>query len=251
MIALISDIHSNLEALTAVLEDIDSRGAAERIYCLGDIVGYGPDPEACIDLVMERCPIHLLGNHDYALLNGAVGFNSIARGAIDWTRERMQPAAKSEPEMVRRWHYLEELEQIRQEGHVLFVHASPRDHINEYVLPTDADYNQEKLADIFDHMDKVCFVGHTHLPGIMTTEPRFLFPEEMDEECSVGDKKLVVNLGSVGQPRDGDKRASYVEYDGERVFFRRVEYDYDMTVAKVLMQSGLDERCGTRLMVGR
>ncbi len=251
MIALISDIHSNLEALTAVLQDIDSRGAADSIYCLGDIVGYGPDPEACVNLVMERCSMRLMGNHDFALVNGALGFNFIAREAIDWTRERMAPGKRSSAEILRRWHFIEELEQIRQSGDILFVHASPRDHINEYILPSDADFHPDKVTEIFEIVDRVCYVGHTHVPGIMTTEPMFLLPEEVDLEYEFGDEKVIVNLGSVGQPRDGDPRASYVELDEKTVYFRRVEYDYKKTIEKILAEPGLDERCGTRLAFGR
>ncbi len=251
MIALISDIHSNLEALTAVLRDIDSRGAAESIYCLGDVVGYGPDPEACVDIVMERCSVRLMGNHDYAMINGAMGFNPVARGAIDWTRERMAPKKGSSKEVLRRWHFIEELDQVHELGDALFVHASPRDHINEYILPTDADFHPDKIAEIFELIDKVCFVGHTHFPGIMTTEPQFVLPEEVEFEHKLDDAKVIVNLGSVGQPRDGDPRASYVEIDEKTVYFRRVEYDYKTTMRKVLEDTNLDERCGTRLALGR
>ena len=252
MIALISDIHGNLEALQAVLADIDSRGGTDVIYCLGDIVGYGPDPEACVDLVRQRCSMNLMGNHDHALLNGAVGFNPIAKGAIDCHRARMEPGESSLAEKQARWDFLTHLGQRHEDGEFLFVHASARDTINEYVMPTDVVYDPDKLADIFAHMKHICFVGHTHLPGVTTSDFKFYAPEEIDGKYTyTPDIHVIINLGSVGQPRDNDTRASYIEFDENGVQYYRVEYDYEKTIRKVKRTEGLDERCGTRLALGR
>lgn len=252
MIALISDIHGNLEALGAVLKDIDSRGGTDVIYCLGDIVGYGPDPEACVDLVRERCTMHLMGNHDYALLKGAVGFNPVAKGAIDYHRQRMEPGASSQPRKQERWQFLTGLQPRHEDGEFLFVHASPRDAINEYMLPTDVAYDPDKVNDAFAHMTHICFVGHTHLPGVMTSDLTFFTPEEVNNAYTYSpDVNVIINLGSVGQPRDSDARASYLEFDENGVRFHRVEYDHELTIRKVKRNAGLDDRCGTRLALGR
>ena len=251
MIALISDIHANMEALTAVLADIDSRGGGDMIYCLGDIVGYGPEPEACVDLVRERCCVHLMGNHDNAMLNGAVGFNVMAAGAIDYHRSLMEPAEQATELQLQRWGYVKSLEENREDGEFFFVHASPRDHLNEYILPSDPEYDPDKVAAIFERVAQVCFVGHSHLPGVVTPEPRFQVPEDLGGQYEFDKSKAVVNIGSVGQPRDADPRACYVEFDENGVCFRRVEYDFEETYRKIREIPELDDRLGERLTVGR
>jgi len=153
-IALISDLHSNREALDAVFADIAQRGV-EHVYCLGDVVGYGPEPEYCVDLVMQRCKLCLMGNHDEALFRDASDFNPHARGAIDFTRERMFPAWYSSTEKKARWKYLRGLPLTHNEGRFLFVHGSPRDPVREYVLSTDGFLNPDKLRAIFESFDGV------------------------------------------------------------------------------------------------
>jgi diadenosine tetraphosphatase ApaH/serine/threonine PP2A family protein phosphatase len=246
--ALISDIHGNLEALRAVFADIESRGI-EQVYCLGDIVGYGPDPEACIDLVASRCELHMMGNHDHALLTTAVGFNPVAKQAIDCLREQMRP--DEGPDKKRRWQYLEKLEERRQEGDFLFVHASPRDPIYEYILDTDAIFGREKLEKVFAHMPRIAFVGHTHVPGVMTQEPKWHGVKELEYEWEYVSEKQIINLGSVGQPRDRDSRASYLEMDGDGCRWHRVEYDIQAVIDKVKAVDCLDDRIGLRLLQGR
>jgi diadenosine tetraphosphatase ApaH/serine/threonine PP2A family protein phosphatase len=250
--ALISDIHGNLEALSAVLADIQRRGIDE-IYFLGDVVGYGPNPEECTDLTMKNCKLHLLGNHDDALLRKAVGFNPLAKSAIDCTRERMKPDQSSQPQERARWEYLESLQRIHAEAGLTFVHASPRDYIFEYILPSSAHFEREKLKDVFTRFERVCFVGHSHLPGVMTEEPRFYTPRELSGEYRFPDppQKVVVNIGSVGQPRDRDPRACYLELDDTACRWNRVEYDVQKTVEKVRSSSCLDVRNGLRLIEGR
>jgi len=221
------------------------------VYCLGDIVGYGPDPEACVDLVRERCSLHLVGNHDYALFNGPIGFNPLAAGAIYYHRELLEPKAGDPEVKAQRWAYLQSLEVTRADGDLLFVHASPRDPINEYILPTDVVYDAEKVADIFGQVRKICFVGHTHLPGVMVPEPAFQMPEELAMEYAFGKDKAVVNIGSVGQPRDSDPRACYVEFDENGVRYHRVAYDFEETYRKIRESDRLDDRLGERLTMGR
>lgn len=247
--ALISDIHGNVEALKAVFDDIDSRGI-EEVYFLGDLVGYGPDPKACTDMVSSRAAVHLMGNHDHALLTKAVGFNPVARQAIDCLREEMRPAA-GQDDKQRRWDYLAGLAQKHEEGDFMFVHASPRDPVYEYVLETDAVFGRDKLQKIFEKMKRLCFVGHTHVPGVMTDEPRWFGVKELEYEWEFTAQKQIINLGSVGQPRDRDSRASYLEISESGCKWHRVEYDIQAVVEKVRGISCLDDRNGLRLMQGR
>lgn len=249
--ALISDIHGNFEALEAVFADIEER-AIEEVYFLGDIVGYGPDPEACVDMVSGRCKVHLMGNHDHALLTEAVGFNPMAKQAIDCLREQMQPDdAEADAEKTRRWEYLAGLARKHEEGEFLFVHASPREPTFEYVLETDATFGQAKLEKIFARMERFAFVGHTHVPGVMTPEPRWHGIKELNYRWEFAPGKQIINLGSVGQPRDRDPRASYLELDEHGCRWHRVEYDIDAVIEKVKMIDCLDDRNGLRLLKGR
>jgi predicted phosphodiesterase len=137
--AIISDIHSNLEALQAVLEDIKKHGVTE-IYCLGDVVGYGPNPRECVDLVM-KCKVVLLGNHDQGAMFDPEGFNQPAERAIFWTRDQLESAGESRNARERRWEFLAERPRTFCENGMLFVHGSARNPLNEYVFPEDI-YNQ-------------------------------------------------------------------------------------------------------------
>lgn len=249
MRAIISDIHGNLEALEAVLEDIRRQGI-EEIYCLGDIVGYGPNPRECIDLVMKTCKACLLGNHDQGALFDPEGFNVGAERAIFWTRKMLESGDSRGNE--RRWEFLGELPRVIREPEVLFVHGSARNPLNEYVFPEDI-YNQRKMERIFGLVGKYCFQGHTHIPGVFTEDLNFLTPEELEYKYTLGPQKVLVNVGSVGQPRDGDPRAAYVVLDDNDhvVQFRRVDYDFDKTVAKIYDIPDLDNFLGDRLRDGR
>lgn len=132
--ALISDIHGNLEALEAVMADINEVGVDE-IYCLGDIIGYGPNPCECLDLVMRQCKSTILGNHDQAALFDPDGFNPMALQAIYWTRDQLDNGPGSAAQVNQRWDFLGELPRLLDEGEFKFVHGSPRDPTNEYVFP--------------------------------------------------------------------------------------------------------------------
>ena len=151
----------------------------------------------------------------------------------------------------RRWRFLGDLKQRHLEEDVLYVHASPRDPIVEYILPYDPEYHPEKCADIFERVERACFVGHTHIPGVMTPEPKFTYPQDVGYRYELGDANAVVNLGSVGQPRDRDPRASYVLFDGECVEWRRVEYDIEAVVEKVKKIGCIDDLAGERLRQGK
>ncbi|MBN2712202.1 MAG: metallophosphoesterase family protein [Planctomycetes bacterium] len=252
-VALISDVHGNIEALTEVIKDIQEQGI-NRIINLGDTVGYGPDPEACVDLVAKACTHNLCGNHDYAVLHDADGFNPVARAAVDFVREKMRPDPDIPNEdKLRRWEWLQNLEPIYEDGVFEAMHASPRQPITEYVLPSDPELDPFKLQDIFDAMShEVAFVGHTHFPGVIEDgHDFFLIPAAFDMAYEVTDKRIIVNVGSVGQPRDRDIRSCYVVFDGKTVEYRRVEYNVEKTVHKIRETGKLHEICGLRLREGR
>ena len=274
--ALISDIHGNLEALEVVLDDIKAQGITE-IFCLGDIIGYGPNPRECIDRVMEHCSVTLLGNHDQGAMFDPDGFNIGAERAIFWTREQLESASDRDNN-ERRWEFLGELPRSHRQGPFLFVHGSPRNPLSEYIFPEDI-YNHRKMERLFQLVDRYCFQGHTHVPGVFTEGFQFYAPEEIDNEYTLGEGKLMINVGSVGQPRDGDNRACYVILDdgqapsagpngdtaggggaGEppapsggpiRITYRRLVYDFETTIQKIYGISELEPFLGDRLRQGR
>ena len=253
MRAIISDVHANLEALQAVLEDIAAHGVND-IYCLGDVVGYGPNPRECVDLVM-KCKVALLGNHDQGAMFDPEGFNGPAERAIFWTRQQLEASPESRQTRERRWEFLAERPRSHRENGFLYVHGSARNPLNEYVFPEDI-YNQRKMDRIFALVERYCFQGHTHVPGIFTEQLpddlyQFTSPEEVDYCHRLDDRKTLCNVGSVGQPRDGDWRACYVLLDGETIRFRRVEYDIDTTIRKIRDIDDLDDFLGDRLGDGR
>ncbi len=253
MKAIISDIHSNLEALKAVLDDIQKH-KVDQIYCLGDVVGYGPNPRECLDLVMS-CRVVLLGNHDQGALFGPDGFNPPAERAIFWTRNQLETQGNDLDARERRLDFLLQRPRSVREDGVLFVHGSARNPLNEYVFPEDV-YNQRKMERIFALVDGCCFQGHTHVPGIFTEQvpdDLYLFqsPEELHYVYNLDNRKTLCNVGSVGQPRDNDNRACYVLFDGGSIRFRRVPYDLDTTVNKIYAIPDLENFLGDRLRDGR
>ncbi|MEM6672779.1 MAG: metallophosphoesterase family protein [Planctomycetota bacterium] len=251
-IALVSDLHSNKEAVDAVFAHIRAQGI-ETMYCLGDVVGYGPDPEHCSDLVRGHAEITVVGNHDEALFHDAADFNPHARGAIDWTRERLRPRWWSSSETKSRWRWLRELPLKHTLGRFTFVHGSTRDPVREYVLSTDGFLNPSKLRAIFDSFDGVVFCGHTHHPGVHTEDLRFQGLEGADELTVelAEDERKIVNVGSVGQPRDGDNRACYAVLTEDSITWYRVPYDYRTTSEKILATGTLSPILARRLQLGK
>jgi diadenosine tetraphosphatase ApaH/serine/threonine PP2A family protein phosphatase len=249
--AIVSDVHSNLESLTEVLSDIDAHGH-DTIYCLGDVVGYGPDPEECTDIIMARCETTIRGNHDEALFMGAERFNPFARAAIRYTREKLKPGLLRGRKSSERWEWLRSLPLTFRRGAALYVHGSPRDPVNEYVYQEDVFFNAEpKLREIFEEVEQVVFCGHTHMPVIIRSDLKTFVPRDgVHEHTLEDDYKYIVNCGSVGQPRDRDPRACWVEIEGAVVRHHRVEYDYKRTAEKINRAPLLDEILGTRLGKG-
>ena len=241
-VAIISDIHSNLAALQAVLEDAEARGATDY-WCLGDIVGYGPDPHGCLAIVRERASLCLSGNHDL----GAIGmlslddFNPHAAVANRWTGEVLTQEEKE---------FLGELPTKLVSGDVTLAHASPRDPVWEYVLSVPVAIVS------FEHFQtRLCFVGHSHVPLICREpEPETvarLYRLPQNGGVKLGQRRLIANPGSVGQPRDGDSRASYAIYDVEdnALYNCRVAYDIQAT-KKRMRDADLPEYLIERLSEG-
>ncbi len=247
--ALISDIHSNLPALDAVLRDIESRGI-ERVVCLGDIVGYGPDPYACWQLVRARCSIMIRGNHDQALGAEDLGnFHPRARSAIQWTRDQLLDAEFG-PQIIKT---LINLPRSARVGKYLFVHGSPVGPTMEYLLPGDS-YDKPLMAREFARVPAggVAFNGHTHIPGVIIKGSRFLPPEALSgEKIELLGRQAIINVGSVGQPRDGNPLSCYATVDmGDVVTFHRVEYDAESVCKRILAIKDLDPFLGQRLLAG-
>jgi diadenosine tetraphosphatase ApaH/serine/threonine PP2A family protein phosphatase len=258
MFAIISDIHSNIEALTTVLDDIKKRGI-ETIYCLGDVVGYAANPKECLDLVIEKTGFCLQGNHDYAVLYEPTNFNMGAEAATYWTRKVLEQEADKQ-KADKRWKYIgtQKMRWTLQEklgqadAHLEFVHASPRRPINEYIFPDDVYTTTGKIQALFERVKHICFIGHTHLPGVFLADPDFYSPEELGEKYPIiPDEKAIINVGSVGQPRDRDPRASYVYVEDNVVHFVRLEYDHKTTAEKIYAVAELDRFEGERLADGR
>jgi predicted phosphodiesterase len=240
--AIISDIHSNLAALEAVLDDIEGKGDVDELWCLGDVVGYGPDPGESIQLLKKYCSVCVAGNHDL----GAIGkldlayFNPAAVVACRWT------AAQLGPSDIR---YLESLPMTIEKGDFFLVHGSPAEPALEYIVSTGI------AARNFSFFDSLyCLVGHTHVPLAFKLEGNACSSISLSPGIGLvlGNKRMIINPGGVGQPRDGDPRASYGIYDSEGGIFRlyRVEYDIAATQQKML-KANLPMMLISRLEEGR
>ncbi len=257
MLAVISDIHSNTEALAAVLKDIADR-KVKQVICLGDVVGYGPEPRQCVDLVAARAAVTLMGNHDYAVLYEPNQFNLSAESASFWTRADLE--AEEDPQKRHaRWDFLGSLPVKHTVsgdpmgfGELMFVHGSPRRPINEYIFPDDVYNAPNKVQSSLERTPHLCFVGHTHVPGVFIDAPDFYSPDELEDVYEVNpERKAIINVGSVGQPRDRDQRASYVVLEPGKVRFVRVPYPADLVMQKVQAIADLDNYLGQRLLEGR
>ena len=230
MKAIIADVHGNLEALHAVLDDIAAHGVSE-IYSLGDIVGYGPNPGECVDLLID-CAVAVLGNHDVAAVGEEALAMSVSQGSNVWTRRQLNNPSPGQLSPEDRREFLAGLPRVHHEGDFLFLHGGPRDPVNEYLFPEDVS-NVAKMEAVFKHVPKYCFMGHTHIPGIFTDDLQFRFPEDIDYVWQLDGRKTLCNVGAVGQPRDGDPRACYVLLDENVIRFRRVEYEIEETIRKI------------------
>lgn len=239
-IAILADIHSNLVAFEAVLSHAESRGGFDKIWCLGDMVGYGPEPNACIKRLREFEHVCIAGNHDWAAIGkmDTSEFNPVAAIAAHWTAQELTEEGKD---------YLLGLPLILQENGFTLAHGSPREPIWEYLLSTQAA--QENFA-YFE--TAYCLVGHSHIPLIFELSgDEAVYREFGESGLKLSKNRMVINPGSVGQPRDGDSRASYAIYDAETHILDhyRVEYDIEATQKK-MEQYGLPAPLIRRLNFG-
>lgn len=245
-VAVLGDVHSNLEALTVVLEDCDQRGV-QRILQVGDVVGYGPDPKPCIEILRERDALICLGNHDAAVL-GRISldlFNPFARYAVEWTREQLE-----EEDMA----YLRALPlfQVLFEEDLTLVHGSLHE-------PSEFDYvrslSSARLS-MEAQQTRACFVGHTHQPCLFTLDGGldFQYRPEFESEGRYrleASEQALVNVGSVGQPRDEDPRTGYLLYDTENSDCHLIRLDYPIEIVQAkIREAHLPEVLADRLTYG-
>lgn len=240
--AIIADVHSNLAAFTAVLDDIEHRGGMDEIWCLGDMVGYGPDPNQCLELLRQHQHACVAGNHDWAAIGklDTSDFNPDAAYACHWTANQLSPDDVG---------YLEGLPLIVERDDFTLVHGSPRSPVWEYLVSTvSAQQN-------FAHFkSQFCLIGHSHVPLIFehSKAGACLFNEfPADSSLPLAESRLIINPGSVGQPRDGDPRASYAIYDSEAraIYHYRIPYDIADTQSRMTAQ-GLPKHLVVRLSYG-
>lgn len=237
--AILSDIHGNFEALQAVLADAGPR--TDAMLCLGDIVGYGPDPVRCLDAVAARAVAMVGGNHEHAVAGrlSLDWFNPYARAAAEWTSEHLDEEQRE---------YLGELPLMLEVADATIVHASPA-RPEEWHYLVEAEDGFEAFAAF---ASRLCFVGHSHRPAVWSlgsSGPEYA-RGPIDVRLEAG-RRYIVNVGSVGQPRDRDPRASYVvwDVDARRIEGRRVPYDSSATRRKIV-QAGLPRFLADRLRVG-
>jgi len=240
--AIIADIHANLAALKAVLVDVKQRGGVEEIWCLGDIVGYGPDPHDCIELLRQTKHICVVGNHDLAAVGqiDTADFNPDAVTVSEWTAEHLNS------QDVR---YIKNLPRVINKDDFTIVHGSPREPIWEYVLSISGA--RENFAYF---KTQFCLLAHTHVPAAFSYDEggvcsfRQFAP---DKELVLAEERLIINPGAVGQSRDGDPRASYAIYDSDkqRFWLYRVPYDITETQSRMVEQK-LPMRLVARLSHG-
>ena len=237
--AIFGDIHANLEAFQAVLKDAEESGCTEHV-CVGDIVGYAADPNECLRIVRElECPV-VKGNHDEEAIQDTSleGLNPLARQAMEWTRFKLEAEEKE---------YLGNLKLVRQVKDFTIVHAT---------LDTPGGWTYvtnkfDAMASFSYQFTQLCFYGHTHTPRIYIKGDSVEPSEDMSVKLEMG-RKYFINVGSAGQPRDGDWRASYAIYDSEaqEVTIRRIEYDIQAAQDKIV-EAGLPEMLAHRLSLGK
>ncbi len=234
-IAVISDIHGNLEALNAVIEYLQER-EIKNVYCLGDIVGYGPNPNECVQTVAKHAMTTVIGNHDHAVLGltSTEYFNDFAKISTFWTSNALSQDNRE---------FLSGLNFTHSIDDILLVHATPSDPPMWHYILSEMDARHE-----FDHFSqKVCFIGHSHFPIVFSREG---FSRRMKQKLN-GQDKYIINVGSVGQPRDGNPKACFCVYDQEmqEIEYVRLAYDVYTTRTKII-QAGLPVFLAERLTKG-
>ena len=239
IVAVVSDIHSNLEALEAVLADAEKQGSS-KLWCLGDVVGYGADPNPVCDRLRAEAHAAVAGNHDWAASGKmTLGyFNAAAAAAAEWTTAQLSPASKE---------WLASLPLEHVEDGVRLVHGSPSEpEAWQYVLSV-----AEAEGELAAFPESVCLIGHSHFPGAFEGDGTRVRYSRTDRVRLLPSYRYLVNVGSVGQPRDGDPRACYLLLDTEKqeIVHRRVPYDIAAAQRKIL-GAGLPPFLATRLAQG-
>lgn len=237
--AIFGDIHANLEAFQAVLADAEQQGCTDYV-CTGDIVGYASDPNECLRIVRDMdCPV-VKGNHDEeAILNTSLdGLNPLAKQAMEWTRAQLNEDERD---------FLTNMKLVRQVADFTIVHAT-LDTPGSWTYVTN---KFDAMASFSYQFTQLCFYGHTHTPRIYVKGDSVEPLEEMEVNLEMG-RKYFINVGSTGQPRDGDWRASYAVYDADnqKVEVRRLEYDIQKAQDKII-DAGLPEMLAHRLSLGK
>jgi len=240
--AIIADIHANLAAFTAVLDDIKDKGGVDELWCLGDIVGYGPDPHQCIELLREHKHVCVAGNHDWAAIGkiDTPDLNSDAAAVWQWTSEQLTPKDTV---------YLHGLPLVVEKEDFTLAHGSPRGPMWEYLLSISS-----ARQNFIQFKSPFCLVGHSHMPLVFRDDGNgkcSFAPLSPDIGLALGKKRMIINPGSVGQPRDGDPRASYAICDTEARMVRihRVSYDINLT-QNSMVKHNLPMRLVARLSQG-
>lgn len=236
--AILSDVHANLEALTVCLEEID-RIKPDRLICLGDLVDYCAEPNVIVDIIKQRCDVVILGNHDEGQFNynSVEGYTENAFLSSVYTRTIIEP---------RHVEYFRTLPYTHTENNILFVHASPcMPESYKYVLKIESAVQNFKFF-----TEQICFIGHSHKPVI--------YEESVNGVCEVKAEKLdptaryIINVGSVGQPRDGNPKLSFGVFDTEKFKYRNVRLDYDIkSASEKIIKEGLPEYLSSRLFEGK
>lgn len=239
--AIISDIHANLEALESVLSEIEKH-YVDSVLCLGDVVGYGPNPNECVEVIRDRAEVILAGNHDYAPLGklDLTYFNPWARAAVEWTAEQLSESSRD---------FLLSLPlRLDLEGFTI-VHATPLEPEQWNYIITIGD----AVENFPEFKGRVCFVGHSHVPMIVSVNQHEDYRVVRENPLQIDShRRYIINVGSVGQPRDLIPRASYSIYDTEILNYQlfRVDYDLAETQSKIIA-SGLPPFLAERLELGQ
>ncbi len=239
--AIIADIHANLAAFAAVLKDMEQKGGVEEVWCLGDIVGYGPDPHQCIELLRLCKNFSVAGNHDLAAIGkiDTAYFNPDAAQACRWTARQLTPEDID---------YLKGLPRVIEKDKFTLVHGSPREPVWEYLVSTSSA--KENFAFF---QSQFCLVGHSHMPLVFKLDDGAAYLKQLSPGIGLilGKSRMIINPGGVGQPRDGDPRASYAIYDSEASVVRLYRVPYDITATQdKMMKANLPIHLVTRLSRG-
>lgn len=237
--AIISDIHANIEALDAVVDDAQSKDVHD-FFCLGDIVGYGPNPRECIRKILDIKAVCIAGNHDHAAvgLTDISFFNLHAKNAALWTSEQLADDDKT---------FIKDLPLVVRHENITLVHSALDEPSKWHYILNDSD--AAKNIELMDSL--LCFIGHSHIPCIFQEQynSRALF--DFLDHLTIS-QKSIINVGSVGQPRDGDPRSSYVIFDDSSniITFERVDYDIEKAQKKII-EAGLPTILANRLLLGK